>query len=150
MTRQLSKPTSATAAKQRGMREFDPAPYPRITEYIAERCDSSATTLGDIVASAGIAHASSAQAVFNCETYFPVEWIKPVAAALSIDPVYLLRVFMGNYVPEILALVDELGEKQLLTRAEQAVLAELRQHSTGGEGVSIVCAREATTTIIIQ
>ena len=69
---------------------------------------------------------------------------------LKLDSAYFLRVYMANYMPELLKLVDKYGDKPPFTAAELKLIAEVRLHSHRMEGVSVTTVPEGTTMIFVR
>ena len=132
-------------------RTFNPTPYPKITDYLVERCEAAGVKLWNVVWAGGsVQRHRTVMAFLKGNAYFPVEWIDRVIEGLKLDPAYFLRVYMANYKPELLKLVDKYGDKPPFTAAELKLIAEVRLHSHRMEGVSVTTVPEGTTMIFVR
>lgn len=68
----------------------------------------------------------------------PITKVAAYAAALSIDPAYLLRISMTEYMPGILAVVDALFTQKLLTSNEEKLIDDYRFLARGRDATPMI------------
>jgi hypothetical protein len=65
-------------------------------------------------------------------TKLPINRVGPMAKALNVDPVHLLRLVMSEYMPETWETIEEiLGAGTLVSQEEIALLKFIRKHTKG-------------------
>jgi hypothetical protein len=80
----------------------------------------------------------------------PLKMIKQVAAVLGVEPAVLLGVWIQGYIPGLLPLLDELGQKTLLSASERRLIQALREHTEGSKAEAVVCsARDLIAVVMV-
>lgn len=64
-------------------------------------------------------------------TKLPIEKVGPLAGVLGIDPVYLLRIVMNDYMPETYDAVTRIFGGEPITEHEREIVAMIRVLSGG-------------------
>ena len=59
-----------------------------VIELLTASCSATKKTLAEVLATEGLGMREMAAAILSGERMFPLEWLKPVAAALDIDPAF--------------------------------------------------------------
>jgi hypothetical protein len=68
------------------------------------------------------------------KTRLPLPKIVPMARALDVDPIHLLRIVMMEYAPETWTVLETvLGEESMLTDCELATIKLIRNASAGND-----------------
>ncbi len=78
--------------------------------FIAERVNASNKTPGEIAREIGYEGRESMIAMIaSGRSKLPINKIIPFANAIGVDPVFLFRLVLGEYSPETLETIDQLG-----------------------------------------
>jgi hypothetical protein len=72
-----------------------------------------------------------------------------VAVVLEVEPAVLLGVWIEGYIPGLLALLDELGQKTLLSAGERRLIQSLRAHTEGTSAEAVVCSARDLIAIVM-
>lgn len=70
------------------------------------------------------------------KTKLPLNKVGPLAKALQTDPVHLLRLVMGEYMPDTWESLQEVVGTSLVTKKELELLQAVR-HATGGHDLIV-------------
>ncbi len=65
------------------------------------------------------------------KTRLPINKVPAAAAALGVDPVHLLRIVMGEYMPDAWEVIENLFSGYLVSNEEKAMLDMVRDIGTG-------------------
>ena len=77
------------------------------------------------------------------KTKLPVNKVGPLAKALGVDPVHLLRLTMAEYMPETWETIEDIVGQSLVSAGEMKLLDELRV-ALGGIGLDDLSPRTAS------
>jgi len=69
-------------------------------------------------------------------TNLPINKVPAMAKAIHVDPVYLLRLTLSEYMPEAWQVIEELLGRNIVTKQELDVLKFIRENS-GGRDLSV-------------
>jgi transcriptional regulator with XRE-family HTH domain len=106
---------------------------PSVAEYISLQIGISHKTQREIAEEMGY-DKSKANLITMFKqglTKVPIGKIKPLAIALGVDPAYLLRIAMTEYMPETLEAIESILD-MALTENEKAIVRVIRE-ATGGQ-----------------
>jgi hypothetical protein len=79
----------------------------------------------------------------------PVTCVKPLASALGVDPALLLGAWLEDYLPKLLPLLDEFGQKTMLSASERRLIQSLRAHTQGTTAEAVVCAARELIAVVM-
>lgn len=101
------------------------APRSRVAQFLAQQMEHSGKTQREIARELGYTRPNVVTMIKQGETKLPLSKVKPMAGALGIDPARLLRMAMEEYMPEALAVIEEvLGT--IVTDNEKEILEVIR------------------------
>ncbi|HEY0332533.1 MAG TPA: hypothetical protein VGC74_02330 [Stenotrophomonas sp.] len=98
----------------------------QVAAYISAAIEKSSKTQLEISAEAGFPKSSVLSMIKQGHTKVPLARIPQLARALEVDPLKLLRLAMGEYMPELLRICDQMYQRDAFTDAERAMVEQLR------------------------
>lgn len=110
---------------------------PTVAQYLADRIKESGKPEQEIAAEIGCENANIIRAYMQGVAKVPISKLGPLARALGIDPVYLLRLTLSEYMPEMLDALDDILQIPILTASERGLVDEYRRVSNGVDAVAI-------------
>lgn len=113
-----------------------PMKKPTVAELLTRKIDESSKTQKEIAIEIGYESPNIITMFKTGDTKLPLAVVGPMARALEIDPVYLLRLVMSEYMPETFLAVEHALGTTILTDNERELLDEFRRHTaeTNPEG----------------
>lgn len=108
----------------------------KVAAFIAAAIERSGKTQLEISAEAGFPRSSVLSMIKQGQTKMPLARIPQMARALEVDEVEFFRLAMGEYMPELLRICDQMFACERLTEGEAALLGELRK-GMNGHGVQM-------------
>ena len=104
-------------------------PRRTVTSLIAERQTALGLTDAQAASHAGYPSEAVYRFVKGGQMKLNVNHVCPLAKALQVEPGYLMRITLGEYQPELLAILEEAWGPGSLTRRERKLIA-LSRHVT--------------------
>ena len=98
---------------------------PRLHEYLAAQLDMSEKTQREIAAEIGYDKPNIITMFKQGITKVPLTKIAPLARALRVDPVYMMRLALNEYAPETLAAIEDVMGVMVSTN-EKEILEVIR------------------------
>jgi predicted nucleic acid-binding OB-fold protein len=105
-----------------------------VAQYIAQQIALSEKSQKDIAAEIGYDKPNVLSMIKQGQTKLPVNKVGPLAKALGIDPVHLLRLTLQEYMPETWDAIQDIVGQSLVSAGEKKLLDELRA-ALGGIGL---------------
>ena len=103
-----------------------------VAKFIAQQIDRGGRLQEDIASDCGFMNRNMISMIKNGVTKLPLSKIGVLARALDIDPTYLLRLALQEYMPEAWAVFEEvLGRSPFVTKSELDLLDLVRHRSQG-------------------
>jgi len=102
-----------------------------IAEFITERIDVSSKTQLEIAREAGYENPNFITMLKQGKTKLPLNAVGPIAHALDADPVHLLRLALGEYMPETFAAIENVLGTTILTEHERQLIDQFREATKG-------------------
>jgi hypothetical protein len=100
-----------------------------VAQYLTAQISLSNKTQKEIAEACGWQRPNMVTMVKQGASRLPINKIGPLAKALSIDPVHLLRLAMSEYMPETWEAVEEIWGDWVLASAEEMEIVRLvRKH----------------------
>jgi len=120
-----------------------------VAEYIEQQIALSEKSQKDIAAEIGYDKPNVLSMIKQGQTKLPVNKVGPLAKALGIDPVHLLRLVMNEYMPETWKAIEMVAGQSLVSAGEKKLLDELRA-ALGGVGLEELSPknRERLTSVL--
>jgi transcriptional regulator with XRE-family HTH domain len=83
----------------------DPS-LPSVQTYVSRHIDLSGKTQRQIARETGIRSPQMLTMIKNGHTRLPLDFVEPLARALEVDPVHLMRLWLNDYHPATLKLIE--------------------------------------------
>lgn len=114
----------------------EPMKKPTVAELLTRKIGESGKTQKEIAIEIGYENPNIITMFKTGDTKLPLPVVGPMARALAIDPVYLLKLVMSEYMPETYLAVEHALGATILTDNERELLDEFRRHTaeTNPEG----------------
>jgi len=119
-----------------------------VAEFIAERLAVIDKTQRQIATECGLENANVITMFKQGNTKLPLNRIGPLAKALDVDPAYLLRLAMLEYMPDTWASIENVMQSTLLTANELALVRAFRAATGDSDAVATVIKRDAVIAVI--
>jgi hypothetical protein len=117
-----------------------------VAEFVAHHVALSRKTQAVIAAEAGFSTPNLITMIKKGDTKLPIVRVAPLARALDVDPVHLLRLALAEYQPENWHAIEGLIGNRLIADHEFAFLAMMRE-ATGG---TVIDARDPSVLERLQ
>ena len=103
-----------------------------VAKFIGQQIERSGRLQEDIASDCGFVNRNMISMIKSGMTKLPLSKIGVLAKALDVDPAYLLRLALQEYMPEAWAVFEEvLGRSSFVTEAELDLLGLIRCRSGG-------------------
>jgi plasmid maintenance system antidote protein VapI len=110
---------------------------PTVAGYLSEKINASGKTAEEIASAIGHDNTDLIQAFISGNVKVPANLILPLARVLEVDPVYLLRLVLSEYMPDMLTAIDDCVPAALLTKSELGLVEAYRETSNGADAVAV-------------
>ncbi len=115
---------------------------PTMHQFVSQALGRSAMTVEQLlVALGGSTPLIALNMMLAGDMKFTSQMLEPLASALNVDPVRLTRLFLGNYAPDLLQLLDRQGGQggpYRLTSNERRLIAHIREYTAGTDAVPVI------------
>ena len=101
-----------------------------VAQFISQRIDESDKSQRDIAAESGFDNPNVLTMLKQGLTKVPLRRVGALAKALNVDPAHLLRLVMGEYMPDTWAAVEDVLGGTMLTKNERELIACYRRVSS--------------------
>ena len=103
-----------------------------VAKFIDQQITYREKLQDDIAAECGFANSNIISMIKNGVTKLPLAKVGVMARALDVDPAYLLRLTMSEYMPDVWSVMESIfGRASFVTTGELDLLGKLRQWSHG-------------------
>lgn len=113
--------------------ELKSLPLPKVANFLSVQINSFGRKQKDIAAAIGYEKPNIITMFKQGLTKLPIEKVGPMAKALGVDPVYLLRITLNDYMPKTYEAVVQIFGQEPITQSEQDILAAIRELSGDGD-----------------
>lgn len=123
---------------------------PRITvaEFLADSIATVDKTQREISQECGFDNPNIITMFKQGLTKLPINRIAPLAKALEVDPVHLLRLVMLEYIPESWEAIENIMKSTVLTANELELVRAFRDVTGGNNAQAVVIDRSAVLAIV--
>lgn len=123
---------------------------PRITvaEFLADSIAAVDKTQREISQECGFDNPNIITMFKQGLTKLPINRIAPLAKALEVDPVHLLRLVMLEYIPESWEAIENIMKSTVLTANELELVRAFRDVTGGNNAQAVVIDRSAVLAIV--
>lgn len=125
-----------------------PCPARRLPALIRSRMAELGLSETDLAAALGVERTSAIAMILDGRMLLPVAKIPPLAQALDLDPIYVLRMHLHDHQPELLGVIENALARPLLS-ANEAALIDAYRDATGNSEVPGVIIRRGEIVEII-
>lgn len=103
----------------------------RVQQYVAAQLELCGRSQSEVARACGFASPQMISMIKSGAAKVPIGKIKVLASALRVDPMYLFRLVMEEYQPEVLEVLDEFQPSLVLTQDEVDLIVRRRQNPQG-------------------
>ena len=122
---------------------------PSVAEFLTARLRLCRKSNSEIATELGYEYPDIISLFASGKAKLPLNDIKKMAQALDTDPAYLLIVAMREYMPEALAVIENIIESPLLTHNERKLIETYRNITKSKDAAAVVCdAREIVALVM--
>jgi len=119
-----------------------------VAEFLADRIADIDKTQREIAQECGFEHPNVITMFKNGRTKLPINRVAPLAKALDVDPAYLLRLVLSEYMPESWECIEDIMQSTVLS-ANELLLVRAFRESTGHIDVHpTVIKRDAVLAVV--
>ena len=123
---------------------------PTVADYLVEKIKESGKSKTDVAMTIGYDDPKIIDAFTQGTVKVPADKIVPLAGVLGVDAAYLLRLVMGEYMPDMLRAIDETLQGSALSRNERELLEAYRRATNGTDAVAVICdAKDVVAMIMV-
>lgn len=123
---------------------------PTVAEYLADLIQSSSRSEQDIAVSIGHDNPKALQMFGRGLVKLPLSLIAPLAHALEVDPGFLLRMVLNEYMPDALPTIEATLQLTALTRNERELIDAYRRTVAGTDAYAVVAdARDLIAVVMV-
>ena len=122
----------------------------RVADLIADRLAAIDKTQRQVADECGFENANVITMFKQGATKLPLNRIGPLAKALDIDPVYLLRLTLLEYIPDTWEMVENVMQSTLLTANELDLVRAYRTATGDSDAVAQVIKGDSVVAVIAQ
>ena len=119
-----------------------------VAEFLADRIAAVDKTQRQISEECGFDNPNIITMFKNGQTKLPINRIAPLARALEVDPVHLLRLVMLEYIPEVWESIENIMKSTLLTANELELVRAFREVTGENNAQAVVIDRSAVIAIV--
>ena len=108
-----------------------------VAKFIGQQIERSGRLQEDIASDCGFVNRNMISMIKSGVTKLPLSKIGVLAKALDVDPAYLLRLALQEYMPEAWATFEGILGKQSFVTESEFDLLELIRHNTGAGSLDL-------------
>lgn len=122
---------------------------PTVAEFLADRIASIDKTQIQIAEECGFEHPNIISMLKNGQTKLPINRVYSLAKALEVEPAYLLRIAMMEYMQEEWECIEDIMQSSLLTANELEILRAFRESTGDSNACAVVVDTRSSIAIVI-
>jgi transcriptional regulator with XRE-family HTH domain len=119
-----------------------------VADFIADRLAESDKTQREIAEECGFLTPNIITMFKKGDTKVPINRIGSLAKALGVDPAYLLRLVMSEYLPDAWDAIEDILKSTILSANELHLVREYRRAVGDNDAVPMVINRDAVIAIV--
>jgi len=119
-----------------------------VAEFLADKIGAIDKTQREIAEACGFDNPNIITMFKNGHTKLPINRIAPLAKALDVDPAYLLRLVMNEYMREAWACVEDIMQSTVLSANELQLVRAYREVTGDNDAAAVVIDRSAVLAIV--
>jgi transcriptional regulator with XRE-family HTH domain len=121
---------------------------PTVAEFLADKIAAIDKTQRQISEECGFDNPNIITMFKNGLTKLPINRITPLAKALDVDPAYLLRLVMHEYMPDAWEAIENIMQSTVLTSNELNLVRAYREVTGDNDAAAVVIDRSAVLAIV--
>lgn len=114
------------ATKTKAVRSYTPTKATTVAEYITAQIALSGKDQVQIAQECGFNKPNVITMIKQGKTKVPLERIGPIAKSLGVDPVYLMKMVIGEYMPTLLQAIEAILDGPVLSINEMEFIEVIR------------------------
>lgn len=114
------------ATKTKAVRSYTPAKATSVAEYITAQINLCGKDQVQIAQECGFNKPNVITMIKQGKTKVPLERIGPLAKSLGVDPVYLMKLVIGEYMPTLLEAIEAIIDGPVLSNNEMEFIEIIR------------------------
>lgn len=123
---------------------------PTVAEYLAGEIVKFGMPLTEVYEAVASNRPTVLESIIVGTAKMPINKVAPLAKVLGIDPAFLLRMVMHEYMPETLAALDDLTPSPILTENERELIKAYRRAAKGTDAVAVICdAKDVVAMVMV-
>ena len=119
-----------------------------VAEFLADKIGAIDKTQREIAEACGFDNPNIITMFKRGHTKLPINRIAPLAKALDVDPAYLLRLVMNEYMREAWECVEDIMQSTVLSANEIQLVRAYREVTGDNDAAAIVIDRSAVLAIV--
>jgi len=119
-----------------------------VAEFLADKIGAIDKTQREIAEACGFDNPNIITMFKRGHTKLPINRIAPLAKALDVDPAYLLRLVMNEYMREAWECVEDIMQSTVLSANELQLVRAYREVTGDNDAAAIVIDRSAVLAIV--
>ena len=120
-----------------------------VAEFLADKIAAIDKTQRQISEECGFDNPNIITMFKNGLTKLPINRISSLAKALDVDPSYLLRLVMHEYMPDAWEAIENIMKSTVLTSNELQLVRAYREVTGDNDAVAVVIDRSAVLAIVM-
>jgi transcriptional regulator with XRE-family HTH domain len=121
---------------------------PTVAEFLADKIAAIDKTQRQISEECGFDNPNIITMFKNGLTKLPINRIGPLAKALDVDPAYLLRLVMNEYMQDSWEFIENIMQSTVLSANELQLVRAYREVTGDNDAAAIVIDRSAVLAIV--
>lgn len=122
---------------------------PTVAEYLSAQIALCEKSQRDIATEIGYENPNVVSMLKTGQTKVPMNKVGPLAKALGLDPVFVLRLTMQEYLPETWEAIESAVKGTLLTANELELIRMYREISDNTDALPVIEDRDGTPVIAL-
>ncbi len=119
-----------------------------VAEFLADKIGAIDKTQREIAEACGFDNPNIITMFKRGYTKLPINRIAPLAKALEVDPAYLLRLVMNEYMREAWECVEDIMQSTVLSANELQLVRAYREVTGDNDAAAVVIDRSAVLAIV--
>ena len=121
---------------------------PTVAEFLADKIAAIDKTQRQIAEECGFDNPNIITMFKNGLTKLPINRIGPLAKALDVDPAYLLRLVMNEYMQDSWEFIENIMQSTVLSANELQLVRAYREVTGDNDAAAVVIDRSAVLAIV--
>ncbi len=124
-------------------------PKMTVAQFLTSKIEESSKTQREIATEIGYDAANLITMFKQGHTRLPISTIGPIAQALEVDPVFLLRLVFSEYHPETFEAIEHVLGATILTANETRLIEEIRRHTDHSDPETVIFGPKQALAVVL-